>query len=177
EGASLASAALFRVDRQSGNVYADGAYFCGSVGGSGAVPPCFNANVAADIAEHIDASERLEDGDVVEIDPANSKNYRKAQTPYSRWVAGVVSSHPGVVMATKNRVDTRVSLALAGWVLVKATTENGPIRPGDLLVSSSRSGYAMRCTDIKLCEGAIIGKALESLVSREGSVMILVMSH
>ena len=52
-------------------------------------------------------------------------------------------------------------LALLGRVPVKATTENGPIRIGDLLtVSSSKAGYAMRCLVAKECEGVIIGKAL-----------------
>jgi hypothetical protein len=51
---------------------------------------------------------------------------------------------------------------------VKATTENGPIRPGDLLTSASKPGYAMRCEDIHRCEGAIIGKALEALDERRG---------
>lgn len=68
-------------------------------------------------------------------------------------------------------------LALMGRVPVKVTTENGAIRPGDLLTVASKPGYAMRCTQVKNCEGAIIGKALEILEKGEGKILVLVMSH
>lgn len=71
--------------------------------------------------------------------------------------------------------DARPLLALVGRVYVKATTENGPIRPGDLLVSSSKLGFAMRC--LAHCDNAVIGKALESLPQGEGLILILVMSR
>jgi hypothetical protein len=71
--------------------------------------------------------------------------------------------------------SARPLLALLGRVPVKVTTENGPIRPGDLLTSSSKPGYAMRCADVAQCEGAIIGKALESLDEGEGVILMLVM--
>jgi M6 family metalloprotease-like protein len=70
--------------------------------------------------------------------------------------------------------STPPRLALVGRVPVKATTENGAIRAGDLLVSSSKAGYAMRCNDAKRCEGAIIGKALEALEQDTGIIFILV---
>ena len=65
----------------------------------------------------------------------------------------------------------RLFLALVGRVQVRATTENGPIQPGDLLVSASIPGYVMRCIDLTACDGAIVGKALEPL--REGKGLIL----
>lgn len=40
--------------------------------------------------------------------------------------------------------DSRPLLALAGRVPVKVTAEAGAIRIGDLLISSSKAGYAMR---------------------------------
>ncbi len=71
----------------------------------------------------------------------------------------------------------RPLLALMGRVPVKATTENAPIRPGDLLTVSSKPGFAMRCSEAKGCEGAIIGKALAGLERGEGLILVLVMSH
>ncbi|MBI1744448.1 hypothetical protein HYR54_15475 [Candidatus Acetothermia bacterium] len=73
--------------------------------------------------------------------------------------------------------DQRPLLALIGRVFLKATTENGPIHPGDLLVSASKPGYAMRCVEVSLCEGAVVGKALENLEQGEGLILILVMSR
>ena len=69
----------------------------------------------------------------------------------------------------------RPLLALMGRVKVKATAENGPISPGDLLVSASRPGYAMRCPDPGECEGAVIGKALEPLEHGVGEILVLLM--
>jgi hypothetical protein len=73
------------------------------------------------------------------------------------------------------RLPGRPLLALMGRVYVKATTENGPIRPGDLLVSASLPGYAMRCPEPSRCEGAILGKALEPLEEGTGRILMLLM--
>ena len=48
---------------------------------------------------------------------------------------------------------------------------------GDLLVTSSTPGYAMKGTDRNLMLGAIVGKALESLHSGTGIIRILVTSQ
>jgi hypothetical protein len=166
--------AIFRIERTTGNVCTDGSFFSGN----------------ADVAEYILASEPLEPGDVVELDPHNPKHYRKAREPYSPWVAGVISTAPGFVLGAKHlslalsvngegrgevEPGERPLLALLGRVPVKATTESGPIRPGDMLTSASKPGYAMRCVDVTQCEGAIIGKALEALDKGEGVILILLM--
>ncbi|MFQ6117471.1 MAG: hypothetical protein ACE5LQ_04320, partial [Candidatus Bipolaricaulia bacterium] len=72
-------------------------------------------------------------------------------------------------------VENKPLLALMGVVPVKATAENGPIKPGDFLTTSSTPGYAMRCGDIERCEGAIIGKALDPLHEGTGLIRMLVM--
>jgi subtilisin family serine protease len=169
-----ATGRIFRVERTTGNVYAAGSFNPGG----------------ADVAEYILASEPLEPGDVVELDPHNPKHYRKVREPYSPWVAGVISTAPGFVLGAKHlslalsvngegrgevEPGERPLLALLGRVPVKATTESGPIRPGDLLTSASKPGYAMRCEDIHRCEGAIIGKALEALDESEGVILVLLM--
>jgi hypothetical protein len=65
-----------------------------------------------------------------------------------------------------------VPLAVVGIVPCKVSAENGPIRPGDLLVTSSTPGHAMRDGNPKA--GTILGKALESLSSGTGIVQTLV---
>jgi len=146
--------AVFRVTRQ-GDVLTDGAFFSGN----------------ADIAEYIDSLEPLEPGDVVELDPHNPGHYRRSRSPYSTLVAGVISAQPGFILGS--REPTRPLLALVGRVHVKASAENGPIRPGDLLVSASKPGYAMRCPEPVQCERAILGKALEPLEQGTGTILIL----
>lgn len=165
-GTGTATGLIFRVERGTGDVYADGSFY-----GAGF------ATGAADVAEHISVSEPVEPGDVVEIDPDNPGYFRKARGPYSRLVAGVISTDPGVRLggtfdpSEEQWTDGRPLLALAGRVPVKATTEGGPIQVGDLLVASSRPGYAMRCSDPTSAVGAVIGKALEPLKEGEGIIM------
>ena len=55
----------------------------------------------------------------------------------------------------------------------KVSAENGPIRPGDLLVTSSTPGHAMR--DDRPEPGTILGKALGSIDFGTGLIEVLVM--
>jgi hypothetical protein len=55
-----------------------------------------------------------------------------------------------------------VPLAVIGVVPTKVSSENGPIRRGDLLVNSRRAGHAMKGTQPQLMIGAVVGKALEN---------------
>ena len=65
-------------------------------------------------------------------------------------------------------------MAMVGIVPTKVTAENGPIKRGDLLVTSSTAGYAMKGTDRTILTGAVIGKALGSLEYGEGVIEIFV---
>ena len=160
---------MFRVERATGDVFADGAF----------MPD------GADLAERINVSEPVESGDVVELDPSRPKYYRKARGS-GKLLAGVITTDPGFVLGYQSSVISghlseseieRPMLALMGKVPVKATTANGQIRPGDLLTVSSKPGFAMRCNDAEKCEGAVLGKALEGLEMGEGLIMVLVMAH
>jgi hypothetical protein len=152
---------IFRVERTTGNVYADGNFTGGG----------------ADVAERIDVTEAVEPGDVVEIDPNNPGKFRKAREALSTRVAGVISTAPGVVLGNKSAEsnDARPILALAGRVPVKATAKYGAIAVGDLLVSSPIPGYAMKCPEKSQCIGAVIGKALEPLAEGVGVIEVQVM--
>jgi hypothetical protein len=70
--------------------------------------------------------------------------------------------------------DGQYPVALAGRVYVMATHEGGFIRPGDLLTSSSTPGKAMKVKKLRKAQGAIIGKAMTSLDSEDGMVLVLV---
>ena len=67
-----------------------------------------------------------------------------------------------------------VPLAVVGVVPCKVTAENGAIEAGDLLVTSSKQGYAMKGTDRRKMMGAVLGKALEPLPRGTGVVQVLV---
>jgi polyhydroxybutyrate depolymerase len=138
----------------------------------------FNTGAAADLAERIDASEALEPGDLVAIDPEARARYRLARGAKTGLAVGVVTSVPAITLANGppgTAEDSRPLLALMGRVPVKATAENGPIRVGDLLVSSSTPGTVMRCESLEGCPGALVGKALEALERGEGKIEVLLM--
>jgi len=67
-----------------------------------------------------------------------------------------------------------VLLAVVGILPCKVTAENGPIQVGDLLVTSSMPGHAMKGTDRSKLVGAVVGKALEPLQNGKGLIQVLV---
>ena len=142
----------------------------------GAAATCTDANgplacALNDVAEDIYSKEELGDGDVVSIDTENDEHVRLSNKPYDTAVAGIISSTPAFHISTSN---TGIPLALAGRVKAKASSENGPIRRGDLLTTSSTKGHLMRCESREKCFGSLIGKALEPLDRGKGKIMVLV---
>jgi hypothetical protein len=146
----------FRVTT-SGEVYADGSFHPGG----------------ADFAELLPAVEGLEPGDVLVVS-ADGRLARSTQA-YQPTVVGVYSTRPGFVggQPVEGELEGHIPLAVVGVVPVKASAENGPIKPGDLLTSASIPGHAMKATDLKI--GTIIGKALEGLNEGTGVIKMLVM--
>jgi hypothetical protein len=61
-----------------------------------------------------------------------------------------------------------------GIVPCKVTAENGGIARGDLLVTSSRPGYAMKGTNHRRMLSAVVGRALEPLPAGSGVIQVLV---
>jgi hypothetical protein len=128
-----------------------------------------------DLAENIKASEAdIIPGTVVELDPNNPDSVKRSTGAYSKLVAGIVSTDPGIVLGKDKGGNQSIELAVSGRVPVSANTENGPIAVGDLLTTSSTPGEAMRCDDQVKCFGAILGKAMEPLNTGSGSITALV---
>jgi hypothetical protein len=83
----------------------------------------------------------------------------------------VYATKPGVLLSDLGVDDDRsekVPLAVVGVVPTKVTTEGGIIRRGDLLVTSSTEGHAMKASPVTIDgielypTGTILGKALQS---------------
>jgi hypothetical protein len=155
----------FRVDT-NGAVYADG-----GLNASG-------ADFAESVAVRGERS-KYEPGDVLEIDERADRHLALSSHPYATLVAGIYSTKPGL-LASQHHIDDKsaksseVPLAVVGIVPCKVTAENGPIARGDLLVTSSLPGYAMRGTDRRRLVGAVVGKALEALPGGKGVIEVLV---
>jgi hypothetical protein len=117
-------------------------------------------------------------GDVLVIDPLANRRVALSSRPYSTAVAGIYSTKPGVLATPYEMDDGRLTkeipLAIVGIVPCKVTAENGAIEPGDLLVSASTPGHAMKGTDRARMLGAVVGKALEALPGGTGVIQVLV---
>jgi hypothetical protein len=162
-----------------GTVHADGAF-----GGP------------ADFAEMMHVStgaETVEAGDVMVIDTEGAGSLVKSNSARSTLVAGVYSTKPGFVGSEREwdlpdpdsedgfrslRIPDRakefdeIPVAVVGIVPCKASAENGAIQPGDLLVTASLAGHAMK--DVHPRVGTVVGKALEPLETGAGKIRILV---
>ncbi len=111
----------------------------------------------ADLAEVYYSSSVLDAGTVVVIDPTLPNGVMKSSSTYAPNILGVVSTKPGLILGdSQGQSGIPILLALSGRVPVKVISENGPIKAGDYLTSSSTPGVAMKATR----NGAIIGQAL-----------------
>lgn len=182
--AQVGSDPVFRVNA-NGNVTADGTFTGGG----------------ADFAEMVpitDGYGTVQPGDVIVLDPTTDGAFTMSQTPRSSLVAGIYSTKPGLLGSTHdwdelarqhagtnehgetNALDTltlgsmidEIPLAVIGIVPCKVSAENGPIRPGDLLVTAALPGHAMR--DENPRNGTIVGKAMGTLEQGTGIIRVLV---
>lgn len=140
----------------------------------------------ADVAEAFDVvGERssYEPGDVLVVSTASDRTVEKSRAPNSTSVVGVYATKPGMLLSDRgidDNHDDRVPMGVVGVIPTKVTTEGGVIHRGDLLVTSSTPGAAMRATPVTIGDvtfypsGIIIGKALENF-DGEGTGLIEVM--
>jgi hypothetical protein len=131
-----------------------------------------------DLAEWVPSAKAIKAGYVVITDPKTAGHVLPSSEAYDTRVAGVVSEMPGIVLGEGG--DGKVKVATVGRVKVKVDATKNPINIGDLLVSSNTTGVAMKSKPIVLAggrkihqPGTLIGKALESLKSGQGEIMVL----
>ena len=131
-----------------------------------------------DLAERVDIAtdDTVEAGDVMVVDQYSVDTYRRSQKSYESAVAGVISTQPTITVGNGKTNYTAV-MAMVGRVPVKVSGENGAIMRGDLLVSASLSGYAMRYDSGKDNSQAVgvIGIALDNFDGNgTGKIMSLI---
>lgn len=163
-------------------------------GGTLGVAAVFRGNVAVqslgtgatilELGEGLDYSEgfyvsdaaSVYPGMVLVIDPDNPGWLRISREAYDRRVAGIVSGANGLGSGVHLGGDEfDYGVALAGRVYCRVDGAYGAISPGDLLTSSPTPGYAMVATDRSRAQGAILGKAMESLpAGAQGEILVLV---
>lgn len=135
--------------------------------------------VFSDCAEQFDLSADAvaEPGTVMVI--ADDGNLEPSSLAYDKRVAGVVSGagnfRPGIILgATPESQRRRAPVALAGKAYCKVDASEAPIAMGDMLTTSPTVGHAMKASDPARAFGAVIGKALQPLVTGTGLIPILI---
>lgn len=159
----------------AGQIHASGIVFADGSSINGLSSLC----QGGDYAESVDVSgdrTKYQAGDVLVIDPNSPGKFLKSAEAYSTAVTGIYSTKPGVVgrRQTTEKNPDEVPMAMIGIVPTKVSAENGPVKPGDLLVTSSTLGYAMKGTDRSRMLGAVVGKALGGLDSGMGVIEVVV---
>ncbi|MEN4759620.1 collagen-like protein [Chryseobacterium sp. C39-AII1] len=138
-------------------------------------------NSGADVAEAFDVegnTSEYEPGDILIISTDSDRTVEKSSKPYSNLVAGVYATKPGVLLTEEN-IDSeligKVPMGVIGVIPTKVCLEGGKIKRGDLLVTSSKSGVAMKANIKKVKIGQVIGKALQDYDQNEiGKIKVLV---
>lgn len=138
-------------------------------------------NSGADVAEAFDVHGSIseyEPGDILVISTNADRTVERSSKPYSNLVAGVYATKPGVLL-TEEHIDTDISnkvpMGVIGVIPTKVCLQNGKIKRGDLLVTSSQVGIAMKADLKKVKIGQVIGKALQDYDQKEiGKIQVLV---
>jgi hypothetical protein len=136
----------------------------------------------ADVAEYFDVEgqkNEYEPGDVLIISQSSDRKVEKSQQAYSTLVAGVYATKPGLLLTEKNAVENQlqdmVPMGVIGVIPTKVCLEGGAIKRGDLLVTSSVPGVAMKADLDKVRVGQVIGKALADYTGDGiGKILVLV---
>lgn len=127
-------------------------------------------NSGADVAEAFKVegnTSAYAPGDVLVISTEDDRTVALSSEPYSTLVAGVYATKPGVLLTEdedngSDELADKVPMGVIGVIPTKVCGENGAIKRGDLLVTSSKAGHAMKADLDKVKPGQVIGKALSN---------------
>jgi hypothetical protein len=152
-------------------------------GGCGRITtPVLEITGGCDLSENFDiksASDMVEPGMIVCIDPENPGQLVPSAKAYDPTVAGIVSGaggvRPGLLMGQRdNPINGKHPVALSGRVYCLVDADRNGLRPGDLITTSDTPGHGMKAADPTRSHGAIIGKAMTALDQGKGLVLVLV---
>jgi hypothetical protein len=135
------------------------------------------ATYGQDVAEWVPTTTKMSPGTVVVVQRGAKNTVIPSAAAYATSVAGVVSERPGLILGESS--ESKAMIATTGRVKVHVDASSGAIEAGDLLVTSGKSGVAMKSQPVDLGgvkihrPGTLIGKALESLSCGEGDILVL----
>lgn len=104
------------------------------------------------VAEYVEVSEDQIDTGTILVH--RNGTYEFSTEPYSKDLVGVVAARPAVEIVPDDQTG-KAPLVLFGQALVRVNGENGPLKSGDLVTSSSEAGVGMKANK----SGFILGVA------------------
>lgn len=112
-------------------------------------------------------------GDIITSTP---NGYELSTTPYDQQIFGVVSLNPAVYLKNTTAKD-EIPVISSGQVLLRVSTINGNINPGDFITSSKLPGIGEKATD----NGFVLGQAIQGYSSNNsqsiGQVLVTLQPH
>src|SRR5579859_8179743 len=110
---------------------------------------------SSDIAISIPVNEKATEGDLICAEP---KGYQLCNIPYQTTLYGAVTTAPAVAIDNATASASSQLVVFRGKALVKVSTQNGPIKIGDFITTSTSKGIGQKATQ----NGYVIGSALEA---------------
>ena len=133
-------------------------YWAGILAGF-AVPTLLAVQVAAQaVSQAYGVTGTVQKGMIVMLDPHNSKNVMPLSTSSNASMLGVVvAANDTVVTLSGDSTATQVFVAATGKYNALVSTQNGPIKSGDVISISSLDGVGMKANGD---QSVVLGKAL-----------------
>ncbi len=97
----------------------------------------------------------------------------KCRNAYSSRVVGVCVDSSSIELGDKKLGNEFVLVALFGVIYMHVDASEGPITPGELLVSGLAAGYAIKADINKLKPGMLVGKALGECRKDKGIIPVI----
>lgn len=137
------------------NFTTDGTGLVGAITGNGSNGVTYATGGVADFAEYLkkDPTTSFDAGTLACLD----SNGQVSACINPGQVIGAISDHPAFLGGV-NQGDNSVAVGLVGQLLVKISTENGQIKPGDPIGPSNIPGVGEKATQA----GYILGRAIDS---------------
>ncbi|HBG78398.1 MAG TPA: hypothetical protein DDW84_06070 [Phycisphaerales bacterium] len=140
---------------------------------------CLELGDGLDYAEGFNvsgATSKIKPGTVLVIDTKNSGKLAVSNQAYDTKVAGIAAGANNLKSGVRLGVGQfDCDVALAGRVYCNVDATQNAVEAGDLLTTSDIKGYAMKAADNARTQGAILGKAMESMEKgKKGQILVLV---
>lgn len=115
--------------------------------------------------------ENVQNGDIISATP---EGYKKTNSEYDPQVFGVVSTNPAVYLSDTSSPND-IPIISVGQVNVRVTSQNGNIKKGDFITSSTVPGVGQKATE----NGFVLGTANQDYSSNDPKKvgLILVTLH